>query len=129
MSEFTTTVLSEAERRLAAVRAELESMSASEAQDWRDRLCRAVESGDAMESGSIVPRIRAVVAARAEQAAQSASKSEAAKIESVRAELLKHPHFVRVVHALAVEICALGTTPAMLCDLADDIARAGKKLR
>jgi len=43
--------------------------------------------------------------------------------------LLKHPHFIRVVYALAVEICALGTTAAMLSDLADDISRAGKKLR
>mgnify|MGYP001057991390 CR=1 FL=1 len=122
-------ILAAAETRLAPVRELLATLPPADAQRVRDGVCEALVAGDSIEAACLVSRVKHTAAARAEQAAAAKAKAEADAIDAMRAELLRTPHFVRLVHALAGELTKADTTPRMLEELADELPRICGRLR
>lgn len=129
MSEFSHEVLADAERLLAPIRDLLAELPPAEAQRVRDEVCAQIQDGDSIMARAIAGRVRVTAEARKEALAASKAKAADDRIEAMRRELLAHPAFVELVHALGVEIVAEGTTPEFLRQLAADIPRLARRLR
>ena len=122
-------IVAKADAMLIPVAAELAQMTAADAQKQKDLVCRYLAGEESFEAQQVPLRIRAAAKARAEQAAAKAAADEAARIESMKRELLGNPHMARFLHALAVELLHADTRPETLRDAADELPRLFRKLR
>ena len=119
----------QADTMLLPVAAELAQMGEAEAQRWREILCRHLSEDNGVEAQQTILRIRSSLKARAAAAAVAKAQAEAARIESMKKELLSNPYMVQFLHAVAVEILHADTRPETLRDAADELPRVFRKLR
>ena len=129
MKDYPPEILAQADAALAPIAAELARLPASEAERARKSMLSAIDSGDQMEIGQVIPRFRAALKARREQAESIAAASEAARIEALRKELLASPVLVEFLAVLSRELLHPDTTLSTVADATPDIARLFKKLR
>ena len=127
--DFSPEIVAKADAMLLPVAAELAQMPEAEARRWREILCRHLSEENAVEAQQTILRIRSSLKARAAAAAAAKVQAEAARVESMKREILANPYMVELLHALAVEILHADTRPETLRDAADEMPRVFRKLR
>lgn len=129
MKTFSPEILAEADAKLAHIASELARLPAADAERVRESMASALESADEMEISQVIPRWRASVKARAEQAAARAAATEVARIEMLKKELLASPVLVEFLAVLSHELMHPDTSIATVKDATASLSRLFTVLR
>ena len=129
MKTFSPEILAAADAKLAPIVAELARLPSAESERVRESMATAIADGDDMEVSQVIPRWRASVKARREQAEAAAQRTEAERIEMLKKEMLASPVLVEFLTVLSRELMHPDTRVETVRDATPDLSRLFKKLR